>query len=77
MVPAASAGAATVTYETRDLYPTGLEVGPSDTLYIPFVFYDEATGQNTWGGFIRCLDGTVAATKWTFVSSSLPVTARS
>jgi hypothetical protein len=72
MVPAEVANTSIITTTSRDLWPTALEVGPENTIYVPIVFYDEALGVNTWGGFIRCLDGTAASTKWDFTDTSLP-----
>ena len=72
MLPAINSTSAMDTY-ARFLYPTALEVGPQNTLYVTLGCYDAAQGAITWGGFIRCLDGTASSTtKWAFVSSSLP-----
>lgn len=65
----------------RYLWPTALEVGPENTIYVPFIFADyketysgdyDPDMRYTWGGFVRCLDGTAADTQWSFVDESMP-----
>jgi hypothetical protein len=63
---------------TRYFWPTDVEIGTDNTIYVPFVFTvfgtDEGStyGRNTDGGFIRCLDGTLYPEEWMFVSDGMP-----
>jgi len=75
MVPAFDSSSAADSH-ARKLYATAFEVGPENTVYVTVMLFDidltADTKSITWGGFIRCLDGTAASTSWDFVSSSLP-----
>ena len=70
MLPAIN-GSAGTDNTTRYLFTTGLAVGPQDTLYVTLGCYDSAQDAIVCGGFIRCLDGTVATPKFDFTDSNL------
>jgi hypothetical protein len=57
----------------RYFWPTALEVGIDNTIYVPFVFMDDwYSERNAYGGFIRCLDGTQYPEEWVFIDDGMP-----
>jgi len=57
----------------RYFWPTALEVGLDNTIYVPFVFMDDwYSERNAYGGFIRCLDGTQYPEEWVFIDDGMP-----
>ncbi len=58
---------------SRAFIPTALEVGPANTIYVTFAFFDDYRGGKfTEGGFIRCLSGTAATPQWGFIDEGMP-----
>ena len=69
-----SQGTSDVTDAETYLWPTALQVGPDNTIYMPFTYMEDREGNKriTKGGFIRCIDGTANPIQWSFVDEGMP-----
>jgi len=56
----------------RYIWFTELEIGPDNTIYAPYTVWDSPLDRFTYGGVLRCLDGTLDPTEWNNLVLGLP-----